>query len=44
MDDLKISHVDAEVVTSIIDDLSQEFGKHDDLTVHRGGVFMTTWV
>ena len=38
VDDLKISHVDAEVVTSIIDDLSQEFGKHDDLTVNRGDV------
>ena len=38
VDDLKISHVDAAVVTSIIDTLSQEFGKHADLTVNWGDV------
>ena len=38
VDDLKISHVDAAVVTSIIDQLSQDFSKDADLTVNRGDV------
>ena len=38
VDDLKISHVDAAVVTSIIDKLSKEVGKHADLTITRGDV------
>ena len=36
VDDLKISHVDAEVVTSIIKIIEKEFGKHKPLTVQRG--------
>jgi hypothetical protein len=36
VDDLKISHVDPLVVTSIIDMLSLEFGKEAPLTVTRG--------
>lgn len=38
VDDLKISHVDPDVVTSIIDQLSSEFGADAPLTVHRGKV------
>ena len=36
VDDLKISHVDGDVVTSIIEILDKEFGKHKPLTVQRG--------
>ena len=36
VDDLKISHVDPEVVTEIINQLSDEFGTHAPLSVHRG--------
>jgi hypothetical protein len=36
VDDLKISHVDPTVVTSIIAQLSLEFGTAAPLTVHRG--------
>ena len=38
VDDLKISHVDPEVVTSIIDQLEAEFGKEAPLTKIRGKV------
>jgi hypothetical protein len=36
VDDLKISHVDANVVTKIIEDISGVFGTQTPLTVHRG--------
>jgi hypothetical protein len=36
IDDLKISHVDPKVVTSILVQLSLEFGTAAPLTVHRG--------
>ena len=36
VDDLKISHVDSEVVTSIIELIEKEFAKHKPLTVQRG--------
>jgi len=36
VDDLKISHLDPAVVTSIIDSLNKEFGKEAPLTVKRG--------
>jgi hypothetical protein len=35
-DDLKISHVYPDVVTSIIEKLSEAFGKEAPLTVNRG--------
>jgi hypothetical protein len=38
VDDLKISHVDPEVVTEVIDLLEQEFGKEAPLTKTRGHV------
>ena len=38
VDDLKISHVDPQVVTNIINDIKKEFGKEDPLTVNRGKV------
>jgi Reverse transcriptase (RNA-dependent DNA polymerase)/Zinc knuckle len=38
VDDLKISHVDSAVVSSVIDQLSGEFGKEAPLTVNRGKV------
>jgi hypothetical protein len=38
VDDLKISHVDAEVVTNVIAMLSSEFGKEAPLTVTRGAI------
>ena len=38
VDDLKISHVDPEVVTSIIDIIEAEFGKEAPLTKTRGKV------
>ena len=38
VDDLKISHIDPEVVTSIIDLVAGEFGKEAPLTIHRGKV------
>jgi Reverse transcriptase (RNA-dependent DNA polymerase) len=38
VDDLKISHVDDNVVTNIIEKLSTEFGKEAPLTVNRGAV------
>ena len=38
VDDLKISHVDPDVVTNIIADLRSEFGKTADLTVRRGKI------
>jgi hypothetical protein len=38
VDDLKISHVDPEVVTSIIDMVEGEFGKEAPLTIVRGKV------
>jgi hypothetical protein len=36
VDDLKISHIDATVVTNVIDMLSNEFGKEAPLTINRG--------
>ena len=36
VDDLKISHVDPNVVTDILDKLSEEFGKEAPLTITRG--------
>ena len=36
VDDLKISHVDHEEVTSVIKMLKEEFGKHGDISVIRG--------
>ena len=36
VDDLKISHVDPEVVTEMIKILEKEFAKHKPLTVRRG--------
>jgi hypothetical protein len=38
VDDLKISHVDPEVVTSVIEDLSSVFGIEAPLTVNRGKI------
>lgn len=38
VDDLKISHVDREVVTEVIDLLEKEFGKEAPLTKTRGNV------
>jgi hypothetical protein len=38
VDDLKISHVDAEIVTIIIDMLEKEFGKEAPLTKTRGKI------
>ena len=38
VDDLKISHVDSNVVTKIIEMLSSEFGCEAPLTVNRGKV------
>jgi Reverse transcriptase (RNA-dependent DNA polymerase) len=38
VDDLKISHVDADVVTDVIAMLSSEFGKEAPLTVTRGAI------
>ena len=38
VDDLKISHVDKEVVSDIITKLSNEFGKEAPLTIKRGKV------
>jgi Reverse transcriptase (RNA-dependent DNA polymerase) len=38
VDDLKISHVDANVVTDVIAMLSAEFGKEAPLTISRGAV------
>ena len=36
VDDLKISHMDYDVVTSVIEVIEKEFGKHKPLTVQRG--------
>lgn len=36
VDDLKISHVDSEVVDDIIERLNEQCGKHAPLTVTRG--------
>jgi len=36
VDDLKISHVSLDVVSSIIDKLNKEFGKLSLLTITRG--------
>jgi hypothetical protein len=36
VDDLKISHVDCETVTSVIKVIEAEFAKHAPLTVQRG--------
>jgi hypothetical protein len=38
VDDLKISHIDPEVVTEVIDLLESQFGKEAPLTVARGKV------
>ena len=38
VDDLKISHVDSDVVTKIISTINQEFGKEAPITVKRGKV------
>jgi hypothetical protein len=38
VDDLKISHVDAEVVTGIIEQIDEEFGKEAPLTITRGKI------
>ena len=38
VDDLKISHKDKNVVTSIIDELSKRFGNIMPLSIHRGKV------
>ena len=38
VDDLKISHMDRDVVTSIIDMVGAEFGKEAPLTISRGKV------
>ena len=38
VDDLKISHADPDVVTSIIDMIAQEFGKEAPLTINRGKI------
>ena len=38
VDDIKISHLDPNVVTAIIEQLKKEYGKYADLTVTRGKV------
>ena len=38
VDDLKISHVDPEVVTAVIEGLKSEFGKEAPLTITRGKI------
>ena len=38
VDDLRISHVDSNVVTDIIAEINQEFGKEAPITVKRGKV------
>jgi hypothetical protein len=38
VDDLKISHVDPDVVTSVITQLEEVFGKEAPLTIRRGSV------
>ena len=38
VDDLKISHVDPNVVTDVIKDIEKVFGKEDPLTIHRGKI------
>lgn len=38
VDDLKISHVDPKVVTGIIQQLEQQFGKEAPLTINRGKI------
>ena len=38
VDDLKLSHKDADVTTSVIDQLSAEFGTEAPLTIRRGTV------
>ena len=38
VDDLKISHVDREVVNSVIDYLSRRYGKEAPLTINRGKI------
>lgn len=38
VDDLKISHVDPNVVTGIIEQLEKQFGKEAPLTVNRGKI------
>jgi hypothetical protein len=38
VDDLKISHVEPEVVTGILDLLNEEFGKEEPLTFSRGKI------
>jgi nitrous oxide reductase len=35
-DDLKLSHVDSKVVTSVIEIIEKEFAKHKPLTIQRG--------
>jgi hypothetical protein len=42
VNDLKISHVDPQVVTAIIEQLDNDFGKEAPLTVTRGK-YMITW-
>ena len=39
MDDLKLSHIDPEVVSHVISQLQNEFGNEAPLSVHRGKVF-----
>jgi hypothetical protein len=38
VDDLKISHADPDVVTHVLDMLSEEFGKEAPLTIRRGKI------
>ena len=38
IDDLKISHVDPNVVTSVIDDIQKEYGNNDTVTFNIGKV------
>ena len=38
VDNMKISHADRKVVTNIIQQLEQEFGKEAPLTIHRGKI------
>lgn len=36
VDDIKVSHVNPDVVSSIISDFEKEFGKEAPLTIRRG--------
>ena len=38
VDDLKLSHVDKQVVTNLLDEIDNEFGKEAPITVQRGKV------